>query len=150
MPTSASLLVQRFYLEVWNRADETVARELLHPNFAFRASLGPEKQGPDGFIEYMRSIHAALANYTCAIDDLIAAGNRAAARLTFSGRHRGRFFEVEATGREISWNGGAFFTMDDNQIVELWVVGDVDRVKQQLNAPKQATFPYDGNAFRKP
>ena len=143
MPISASLLVERFYFEIWNRADETLARELLHPNFVFRGSLGRETQGPQGFIDYMRSIHAALANYTCVIDDLIATGDRAAARMTFSGLHRGRLFGVEATGREISWSGGAFFTTDANQIVELWVVGDIDRVKRQLNAPGQAALPSD-------
>jgi len=140
MPASPALLVERFYFEVWNRADEAVARALLHPQFIFRASLGPQRQGPDGFIEYMRSIHAALADYTCVIDDLIATDNRAAARMTFKGVHRGRFFDVEPTGREIRWAGGAFFTTDGDQIVELWVLGDIDQVKQQLNAPEQSTF----------
>ena len=132
MTTSPKTLVERFYYEVWNQADEKVAREILHPDFRFRASLGPELIGPDGFVDYMRSIHTALANYTCIIDDLIIMGHRAAARMTFKGLHRARFFEVEPTGREIRWVGGAFFTTDGQQIVELWVLGDVDSVKQQL------------------
>ncbi|MBL0898092.1 MAG: ester cyclase [Reyranella sp.] len=140
MESPSKRLVERFYFEVWNRADEAVAREILHPGFRFRASLGPERLGPDGFIEYMRSIHAALADYTCIIDDLVAAGNRAAARMTFRGRHRGRFFDVEPTGKDIRWAGGAFFTTDGKQITELWVLGDVDSVKQQLNASRTASF----------
>jgi hypothetical protein len=36
--------------------------------------------------------------------------------------------------------GGAFFRADGRQIVELWVLGDVDSVKQQLNATRQAGF----------
>jgi predicted ester cyclase len=138
METSPKSLVERFYFEVWNRADEKAAREILHPDFRFRASLGPEKRGPDGFIEYMRSIHVALADYTCVIDDLITTENRAAARMTFRGRHRSRFFDEEPTGREIRWAGGAFFTTDGKQIVELWVLGDVDSVKQQLSANRGA------------
>jgi hypothetical protein len=86
MGVTAKSLVERFYNEVWNRADESVAREILHPDFWFRASLGPERHGPDGF-DYMRLIHAALANYTSIIDDLIATENRAAARMTFKGIH---------------------------------------------------------------
>jgi len=46
-------LVERFYHEVWNRADEDVAREILHADFQFRGSLGPVYRGPDGFIGYM-------------------------------------------------------------------------------------------------
>lgn len=134
MIPSTKTLVERFYYEVWNQASEHAAREILHAEFRFRGSLGPEKRGPDGFIEYLRSVHAALADFTCIIDDLIATETRAAARMTFKGLHRGPFFEVEPTGREIRWSGGAFFTMDGKQITELWVLGDIDSVKRQLNA----------------
>ena len=140
MDQSPRKLVERFYHDVWNQADETVAREILHPEFRFRASLGPERRGPDGFIDYMRSIHAALAGYTCIIEDLMVTDTRAAARMLFKGRHQARFFDVEATGRDIAWAGGAFFTTDGRQITELWVLGDVDSVKQQLNASGAAQF----------
>ena len=140
MERSPRELVERFYYEVWNWADEAAAREILHADFRFRGSLGPEHRGPDGFIAYLRSIHAALANYTCTIDDLIATVDRAAARMTFAGVHRDRFFSVEATGREIRWSGAAFFTTDGRQITTLWVLGDVDSVRQQLNAPAGSRF----------
>jgi predicted ester cyclase len=140
MENSPRELVQRFYHEVWNRADEAAAREILHPDFRFRGSLGTERRGPDEFIDYMRSIHAALGNFTCTIDDLIVTDDRAAARMTFSGLHRDRLFSVEATGREIRWQGAAFFTADGRRITTLWVLGDVDRVKQQLNAPVGSRF----------
>lgn len=133
-------LVERFYYEVWNRQDEEVAREILHPEFSFRASLGPERRGPDGFIDYMRSVHAALGDYICIIDDLIETEDRAAARMTFRGTHHAPFFGVDATGREIMWAGGAFFRTDGRQIVELWVLGDIDAVKQQLGAPSELDF----------
>jgi predicted ester cyclase len=140
MQVTPKSLVERFYDEVWNRADESVAREILHPAFRFRASLGLEKRGPEGFIAYMRSIHAALGGYTCVIDDLVATEDRAAARMTFRGVHRGRFFGVEPSGREIAWAGAAFFKTEGGKIVELWVLGDVDGVKRQLGAPAGARF----------
>jgi steroid delta-isomerase-like uncharacterized protein len=140
MERSPKELVERFYYQVWNRADEAAAKEILHPDFRFRGSLGTERRGADDFIDYMRSIRAALANFTCTIDDLIATDDRAAARMTFSGVHRGRLFSVEATGREIRWSGAAFFAADSRQITALWVLGDVDSVKQQLNAPAASRF----------
>ena len=133
-------LVERFYHEVWNKADAQVAREILHRDFAFRASLGPERTGPDGFIGYMRAIHAALGEYTCLIEDLIETDRRAAARMTFTGIHRGTFFDVPATGRRITWAGSALFTTDGRQITALWVLGDIDAVKQQLGAQPGAAF----------
>ena len=51
METSARRLVEQFYYEVWNNADEAIAREILHPDFQFRASLGLERHGLDGFLD---------------------------------------------------------------------------------------------------
>src|SRR5215470_10113428 len=88
---SPKRLIERFYHEVWNRADEVVAREILHPEFCFRGSLGEEKRGPDGFITYLRMIHTALSKYTCAIEEIVEEGQRAAARMRFAGIHRASF-----------------------------------------------------------
>jgi len=140
MEQSVTRLIERFYHEVWNHADEAVAREILHPDFRFRASLGPEKVGPEGFIEYLRLIHAALSGYTCTIQEIIEQGERAAVRLRFAGIHQGLFFGVAATGREIAWSGAAFFAASSGQITTLWVLGDVDAVKQQLGPAGVAGF----------
>ncbi len=129
---TVTALVGRFYDVVWNKADERSAREILDPDFIFRASLGPELRGPDGFIAYLRSVHAALEGFTCTIEDLIAAGDRAAAKMRFTGTHRAKFFGIEATGRHIAWSGAAFFTAPGGRIGELWVLGDVEAVMRQL------------------
>jgi steroid delta-isomerase-like uncharacterized protein len=132
MSASPKELVERFYNEVWNRADESAARDILDADFRFRGSLGHERRGQDGFIEYMRSIHKALGNYVCVIEELIATDDRAAARMIFKGQHQANFLGVEATGREIKWAGAAFFRTNGKRITELWVLGDIDSIKQQL------------------
>jgi predicted ester cyclase len=107
---------------------------------SFRGSLGAERSGPDSFIDYLRQTHAALAEYRCIIDDLIATNDRAAARMTFTGIHRGAFFGVAATGQRITWNGAAFFVLVDARIKNIWVLGDLDSVKQQLGATRTVPF----------
>ena len=52
--------------------------------------------------------------------------------MQFKGGHRGSFFGVPATGREIVWIGAAFFTFDRGLITKLWVLGDIDAIKEQL------------------
>jgi predicted ester cyclase len=141
MPTGdPAALVRRFYFEVWDQADEQVARDILHPQLSFRGSLGAERSGPDGLIDYLRQTHAALAEYHCIIDDLIATIDRAAARMTFTGIHHGTFFGVAATGQRITWSGAAFFAIADARIKDIWVLGDLDRIKQQLGAVPTAAF----------
>ena len=125
-------LVERFYHQVWNTADEAEARKILSSDFRFRASLGPELRGPGGFIAYLRSVHAALENFTCTIEELITTADRAAARMSFRGIHRGKLFGIDATGRDIRWNGAAFFKVSGEHITELWVLGDIEAVRRQL------------------
>jgi predicted ester cyclase len=144
MDPSTRRLVERFYDEVWNKADEGVVGEILDPGLRFRSSLGLDLVGLAEFIGYMRSIHAALADYTCIIEDLIATEHRAAARLRFTGVHRGPFFGVTPTLREITWGGAAFFTTDRGRITELWVLGDVDAVKRQLGAAPDSSLAEPG------
>ncbi len=132
MAATPSELVERFYHQVWNKADEAEARKILTPDFRFRASLGPELRGPDGFIAYLRSVHAALDHFTCTIEELIATADRAAARMSFRGTHRGILFGIAATGRDIRWSGAAFFKTGGGMIAELWVLGDIEAVRRQL------------------
>jgi len=129
---TAAELVERFYHLVWNKADETEARKILASDFRFHGSLGAELHGPDGFIAYMRSVHETLGGFTCQIEEVIAAVDRAAARITFHGRHRGKFFGIEPSGQEIRWSGAAFFKTRDGKIIELWVLGDIEEIRRQL------------------
>jgi len=125
-------LIERFFHEVWNCADEVLAREvaheILHPEFCFGGPSGEEKLGPDGFISYRQM----ASQYTCTIEEIVEEGQRAAARIRFAGIHRGYFIGVGPSSREISWSGAAFFAINGDKITYLWVLGDVDSVKQQL------------------
>ena len=129
---SPAELVEAFYFVVWNQADEDRAREILAESFRFRGSLGTERVGPDGFIAYMRDVHRALGDYRCIIDELLTDGNRAAARMRFTGKHRAEFLGVAATGRQITWTGAAFFRFEDGKIADLWVLGDLVELRRQM------------------
>ena len=132
LPAAPRALVERFYEEVWNRGDESAARAILQPDFRFRGSLGAAAQDIEGFLVYVRSVRASLGDYRCIIDDLVESSSRAVARMPFTGIHRGDLLGVAATGRRVSWSGAAFFTMANDRIAELWVLGDVDSLKGQL------------------
>ncbi len=132
--TTPRELVEQFYVEVWNRADERLVREILSPDFRFRGSLGQTRTGADSFIDYMRGVHRALGHYRCIIDELLVEGDRAAARMHFTGVHREVFQGVAATGRQVTWAGAAFFALAEGRIAELWVLGDLEDLRRQLDA----------------
>ena len=133
-------LVERFYADIWNRQDFAAAEEILASDFRFRGSLGTETVGIPAFLDYVKSVHAALADYRCAIEELVIDDSVAAARMAFTGVHRGPLFDVPASGKSVSWAGAAFFKIARARIVSLWVLGDIDGLKRQLGATPVAPF----------
>ncbi len=125
-------LVEDFYYKIWNEGNEVIAHKILSPTLKFRGSTGPIKNGIDDFLDYVRLIRKALGDYECIIDSLVTEGEKTFAKMTFRGKHIGLFFGVEPTKRMIAWDGAALFCIRDNQICNIWVLGDIDNLKQQL------------------
>lgn len=125
-------LVRRFYDDVWNRWDEPAVDELLDEDFVFRGSLGDEVRGRDGFRGYRDRVRAAFPDFHNEIVDLITEGERAAARLRYTGHHQGEVLGAAATGVLVTYSGAAFFTARDGRLREVWVLGDVDNLRRQL------------------
>jgi predicted ester cyclase len=108
--TGIERLVRRFYDELWNRWDDAAVDDLLDEAFVFRGSLGDAVRGRDGFRAYRDKVRAAFPDFHNEIVDLIAGDGRAAARLRYSGHHRGEILDVAPTGAAIAYAGAAFFT----------------------------------------
>ncbi len=126
-------LVTSFYAEIWNRGDLSFVPVLLREDFTFRGSLGAERRGHAGFIEYVTTVRGALADYRCDILDLVAEGRRAFARMRFSGVHVGELLGYAPTGKRVEWMGAALFTAgEDGRLADLWVLGDVSALRTQL------------------
>jgi len=124
--------VAAFYDRIWNRLDKAAIAELIHPDFTFRGSLGPTMTGHAAFADYVDMVVGALAGYRCTVRDLVSEGDRAFARMHFEGIHRGPFMGFAPTGRRVEWAGAALFTLKDGKIADLWVLGDVNGLREQL------------------
>jgi steroid delta-isomerase-like uncharacterized protein len=129
---SHKALIRRYYEALWNRWDFALADELIAESIIFRGSLGVRVQGREGFKEYMRTVRAAFPDFHNHIEELIAENGRVAARLTYTGTHRGEALGVAPTGRRVSYAGVALFRVVEDRIVEGWVLGDVHGLLQQL------------------
>jgi predicted ester cyclase len=127
-------LVRRFYEEIWNAGATSVVPEILASGVTFRGSLGAVRVGHVAFVDYVDDVLAALGDYRCDVDELVAEGDRVVARMTFSGIHRGSLLGVPPTGHRVSWAGAAFFTFTGDLIGDVWVLGDVDGLRSQLAA----------------
>ena len=129
---SPQQIVQDFYDRVWNRLDKAAIPELIHPDFTFRGSLGPTMAGHEAFSAYVDAVTEALADYRCTILDLVTEGERAFARMRFEGIHRGPFLGFAPTGQRVDWAGAALFALKGDKIADLWVLGDLQGLREQL------------------
>ena len=126
--------VRRFYETLWNAQDHDAIPSVLHENFTFRGSLGQEKQGHGGFAEYVSMVHKALGDYTYVIEELVAEENKVFAKMTFTGLHRDEFMGYSPTHCQVIWDGRALFTFEGERISDVWVLGDLKNLAEQMKA----------------
>ena len=79
-------------------------------------------------------VTTALSGYRCDVESLIAEGNRAAARVRFSGLHVGEFLGFPPTGLRVEWTGAAFFVGEEDKLFDIWVLGDLESLRAQLGS----------------
>lgn len=125
-------LVVEFYERIWNQKDLQAIGLLMSPSVRFRGSLGNEARGHKAFQEYVIDVLSALKPYRCLIADMLAEENRVFARMTFEGRHVGHFQGYMPTNAWLKWSGCALFSFENQRITELWVLGDLYALHQQL------------------
>ena len=128
-------LVRRYYEELWNRWNLSLADELLGEGLTFRGSLGVAVQGRDAFRDYTCAVRRAFPDFHDRIEELIAEGDKVVARLTYAGTHHGELFDIRPTGRRVTYAGVAVFRIEAGRITEGWVLGDVYGLVQQLSGP---------------
>jgi steroid delta-isomerase-like uncharacterized protein len=131
--TDVSALVHRFYDVLWNAWDDAAVASTLHPDLRFRGSLGQETVGLDQWRDYRDGVRRGSSDFHNEVLDLVADGDRAAARLLWSGTHEGTLLGVAGTGRRFSYPGAAFFTARDGLLADVWVVGDLVELRRQLS-----------------
>jgi predicted ester cyclase len=124
--------VRKFYEIIWNAYDERAIPSVLHENFTFRGSLGQERRGYDGFAEYVGMVHKALGDYRCVIEELIEEGEKVFAKMTFTGIHQDDFLGYRPTHKRVSWAGCALFGFDGEKVSDIWVLGDLKALEEQL------------------
>jgi len=130
--TRNTILIRRFYDEMWNRFDKDLIPVLLTEDLRFRGSLGQNKNGHTQFAEYVDFVQRAFPDFTNEIEEVISEEDKAFARLNFRGTHQGELFDIAAPGRRIQYDGAAVFRFRGDKIAEVWVLGDIFGLMSQL------------------
>ncbi len=139
-------LIRRFYEELWNEKNIGLAAELLAENVLFRGALDVESNGAEAFLEYTEMVFSAFPDFRNAIDFMVAEDDTVAVRLTCIGTHEGEIFGLKPTGRKITHRAAAFFTLEHGRIAEVWMLGDLVSMLDQLMIADAASDEEDEDA----
>ena len=107
------------------------AGELLANDFALLVPL-PCSPGVQGMNEVISACRAAFEHLNVTVDDMVAEGDRVAARFTARGIHKGVFMGLPATGKSITMTGIEIFRIENGKIAELWGEANLLGLMQQL------------------
>lgn len=126
--------IVRRYQEIYNsneldRLTEVVSENLLTPKI-----MPGIPHGIEGAKAAHQIMLAGFPDYQTVIDDLIAEGDKVAARITMSGTHTGSFMGIPPTGKFISFTGMYIARIAGGKIVEHWGEEDGVSLLQQLGA----------------
>ncbi len=122
--------------EVFNRRRLDQLAGFLDPNVVTHGAYGT-LHGQEAVARLHRQAAAfldAFPDLHVAIEDMIAEGDRVAARATVTGTHQGPFMGMPATGRPTSISAIDIVRIANGRIVEYWAQGDMLGLLQQLGA----------------
>lgn len=134
MSTEANkaILVQ-LYDEVFNKGNLQLADQLIADDAIEHDPNGqPAPPGPAGLKAVVTMLRAAFPDCHQTIEDLVAEGDRASARLTFQGTHQGTFMGVAPTGKRISITEMIFYRFAGGKVAEVWASRDDLGAMRQL------------------
>ncbi len=127
-------LERRFFEEMLNSGDTTAGDELFAAGAFDHAAFPGQAPGREGFKQAVVMMHGAFPDIHYTIDDMVAEGDRIAARWTLRGTHAGEFLGIPATGKQVTVEGIHILRFASGQIVECWEVWDRLSMLQQLGA----------------
>jgi steroid delta-isomerase-like uncharacterized protein len=135
MSIEANKELVRRYQEAHNTNDldalnAIVAADLIAHNLM--PGLPPGLEG--GKLVHQMAV-SAFPDFHATIEDLIAEGDKVAARMIFCGTHTGgEFMGIPPSGRSFAFSATAIFRIVDGKIVEHWGEEDAIGWLQQLGA----------------
>jgi steroid delta-isomerase-like uncharacterized protein len=130
----ANVALVRESVEAFNAGDLTKLLAVAAPDIVIHYAEMPEPlQGRETWQQGYELVKRAFPDLRIRVDDLVAAGDKVALRLTLSGTHEGEFQGIPATGRTISYVSHEFYRVADGVFAEEWICSDTATLFRQLN-----------------
>ena len=116
-------LVRRWFEEVWNKGRVEAIEEMFDENgIAHGLADDPSNpiKGPRNFRPFHTVFRDAFPNMMIVVEDMVAEGDKVAARCSIRAKHEGEFLGRAATDSPVDFTGITIVRIDKGKIVEAW------------------------------
>ena len=145
MSTEANKAVVRRWFQAFNDRDLPAEEAARSADFAAHVPGAPAPLDGEGWKSFTAAFFAGFPDFRLVLEDMLAEGDRVAARWTFCGTHAGEFLGIAPTGKPVSMSAIEVNRVADGKVVEHWVALDQLGLLQQLGA-----IPAPGAGGREP
>lgn len=129
---NASLV--RESVEALNAGDTHRLLAVVAPDIVIHYAELPEPlRGRETWQQGFELMKRAFPDLEAHVDDIVAAHDKVALRLTLRGTHKGEFQGIPATGRTIGYVSHEFYRVRDGLIAEEWICSDMPSLFRQLS-----------------
>jgi len=128
-------LMERWFEEVWNKGRAEAIREMVTEDLVVHGlsdAKGEAIKGVKEFDRFHSQFVNAFPNIQVEVEDLIAEGDKVAARCTVRAKHTGDALGVAATNTDVDFTGIAIVRISGGKIVEAWNNFDFMKMNRQL------------------
>ena len=129
-------VVRRFY-EAGNKQNLAGIVEACAPDYVWHDAPPGISADVAGRQKLITAMWTAFPDAHWAVEDLIAEGDRVAARVTMRGTHQGDLMGIPPTGKQVSMTAIGIDRIKDGKFVESWWNEDDLGLMQQLGAIPQ-------------
>jgi steroid delta-isomerase-like uncharacterized protein len=131
-PEANAALVRESF-EAFNRGDTERLLAVVSPDLVMHLAELPEPmRGRETWQQGFEMMKRAFPDLEAHIEDLVAAEDRVAVRVSFTGTHAGEFQGIPATGRAVQYVSHEFYRVEDGLIAEEWICSDMASLFRQL------------------
>jgi predicted ester cyclase len=105
-------VVRRFFTELWNKGDLSVADELIDVDAVNHDPAGPRLgMGPEATKRLVKIYRSAFPDLMLQTEQVIAEKGMVAIHWVSSGTHRGEFLGAAPTGKRVRLTESAFYRL---------------------------------------
>jgi steroid delta-isomerase-like uncharacterized protein len=142
MSAEENIAAVRQVTDAMNTGNLAAFDELYASDYVIHVAGWPDLDR-EGFRKAVAELRQAFPDFEILLDDIFATDERVAFRFTHRGTHRGEYFGVPPTGKQMTWGGIVISRFEAGRWVEDWEFSDTLGLLQQLGV---VSLPQDGES----